>query len=164
MVVELWHSVSQKQVIVSALITIYSQCMSMLQDTRSGHLQRIPLTGRPMDDTPITDTTTDYQDTGWHTSHSAIDLLCNWFFHASTLTPQGIGSSMVTTALQQSWSFRWQGNPLSSENQGPVLDRWYTRCIPIRTTGLGPRAWQGLGTFMMTSEIWHWSQSEINPC
>ena len=125
---------------------MYSQCMSMSQDIRSEHLQRIPLTGRPMGDTPITEITTDYQDTGWHTNHSAIALLCHWFFHASTLTPQGLGSFMVTTALQQSWAFRWQGNPLSSENQRALpgqikfLCRWFTMCIPISITGLGPRA------------------------
>ena len=149
---------------------MYSQCMSMSQDTGSGHLQRIPLTGRPMDDTPVTETTTDYQDTGWHTSHSAIALLCHWFFHASTLNPQGHGSFMVTTALQQSWSLRWQGNTLSSENQRALPGQ--TKLCADGTQGVfqsvlqawGPRAWQGLHTFMMTSEIWHWCQSEINPC
>ena len=70
------------------LVCVSSQWMSMSQDTRLGHLQRIPMTGRAMDDTAITDTTTAYRDTGWHTSHSAIALLCHGFFHTSTLTPQ----------------------------------------------------------------------------
>ena len=96
---------------------ICSQWMSMSQDTRSGHLLKIPVTGSAMHDTAVTDTTTDYRDTGWYTSHSAIVLFCHGFFHTSTLTPQWLDSFMVASALHQSCSFRRQGNAQSSENQ-----------------------------------------------
>ena len=139
MVVELWHSVSQKLVPQTDMRSVYV----MSQDTRSGHFQRIPLTGRPMDDTPITETTTDYQDTGWYTSHSAIALLCHWFFHASTLTPQGLHASWWQLPFNKVGHSDCKEIPIKWGPEGPswanqALCRWYIRWVPISRTGLVP--------------------------
>ena len=68
-------------------------------------LQRISPTGRPMDDTPVTDTITDYQDTGWYTSHSVVALLClGSFMHLHWLH-----KDLVASQWQLSFNSRSHG-------------------------------------------------------
>ena len=142
---------------------ICSQWMSMSQDTRSGHLQRIPMTGRAMDDTAVTDTTTDYRtQDGTPVTVQSPCFAMGFFIHLHWLHNDLIASP---------WPFYKVGQvarrfPIKWEPKGPswairALCRWYTRCIPISSAGMGPPSSAGLWVplwwqVLLALFTWHW--------
>ena len=144
------------------IVSVYPCHRTLHRDTfREFHSQAGQWMTRPSQKPPLTIGTLD---------GTPVTVQSPCFTTGSFMHLHWLGSFMVTTTLQQSWSFRWQGNPLSSENQRTLPGQ--TKLCADGTQGVfqsvlqacGPRAWQGLGTFMMTSEILHWCQSVINPC
>ena len=120
----------------------------MSLDTRSGHLQRILLTGRPMDDTPITETTTDYQHTGWHINHSAIALLCiGSFMHLHWLRKDLVASQWQLSFNNRSdskvspYQVRTKGSFLGEPSSVLMVHKVYSN------------QYYGLGTLSLTGSL-----------
>ena len=154
-VVELWHSVRNKALLVHHNDMQSVNVHDTRQDTWSGHLQIIPMTGRAMDDTAITDTTTDYRaQDGTPVTVQSPCFAIDSFIHLHWLH-----NDLIVSQWQLPFNKAGQiarRFPIKWEPKGPswairALCRWYTRCIPISREGMGPQARQVFGAIMMTS-------------